>query len=47
MMEAGRMFLRAQKDILALTQDGLPRKIPADVIAQPAYSWALMPPDAA
>jgi hypothetical protein len=32
---------------MVVLEDGLPRKIPADVIAQPAYVWALMPPDAA
>jgi len=47
LMEAGRMFPRAQKRILTLTQDGLPRAVPADVLAQPAYVWALMAPDAA
>jgi hypothetical protein len=47
LMEAGRMFPRAQKRILTLIQDGLPRKVPADVVAQPAYVWALKPPDAA
>jgi predicted AAA+ superfamily ATPase len=42
--EAGRMFPRAQKRLLTLTQDGLPREVPADVLAQPAYVWMLMPP---
>jgi len=47
LIEAGRMFPRAQKRILTLTQDGLPRAVPADVLAQPAYVWTLMAPDAA
>jgi hypothetical protein len=41
------MFPRAQKRILTLTQDGLPRAVPADVLAQPAYVWTLLAPDAA
>jgi predicted AAA+ superfamily ATPase len=47
LVEAGQIFPRAQKRLLTLTQDGLPREVPADVLAQPAYVWALMPPGAA
>lgn len=47
LMEAGRMFPRAQKRILTLTQGGLPREVPAHVLAQPAYVWTLMALDAA
>jgi uncharacterized protein len=42
LMEAGRLFPRARKRLLTLTQDGLPREVPADVLAQPAYVWLLM-----
>jgi hypothetical protein len=42
LMEAGRLFPRARKRLLTLTQDGLPREVPAGVLAQPAYVWLLM-----
>ncbi len=43
--EAGRQYPLARKRLLTLTQDGLPAKIPADVLAQPAYAWLLAPPE--
>jgi hypothetical protein len=38
---AGRNFPRARKRLLTLTQEGLPRDVPADVAAQPAFVWLL------
>jgi uncharacterized protein len=45
LMEASRAFPQAQKRLLTLTRDGLPREVPAGVLAQPAYVWLLAPPD--
>jgi predicted AAA+ superfamily ATPase len=45
-MEEGRAFPQAQKRLLTLTRDGLPREVLAGVLAQPAYVWLLAPPDA-
>jgi predicted AAA+ superfamily ATPase len=41
LVEAGDRFPQARKRLLTLTRDGLPRKTPADVLAQPAYVWLL------
>ncbi|MDQ5988231.1 MAG: hypothetical protein CSYNP_03989 [Syntrophus sp. SKADARSKE-3] len=41
LIEAGRQFPRARKYLLTLTQDGLPREVPSDILAQPAYVWLL------
>jgi len=43
LVEAGRQFPQARKRLLTLTQDGLPREAPADILAQPAYVWLLTP----
>lgn len=43
--EAGRQYPQARKRLLTLTQDGLPAKIPADVLVQPVYAWLLTPPE--
>lgn len=43
LMEAGRQFPQANRLLLTLTQDGLPRETPADILAQPAYVWLLTP----
>ena len=45
LIEAGRQFPQARKRLLTLTRDGLPHETPADVQAQPAYVWLLMPPE--
>jgi uncharacterized protein len=45
LIEAGRLFPRARKRLLTLTRDGLPREIPTEVLAQPAYVWLLTPPE--
>jgi predicted AAA+ superfamily ATPase len=45
LIEAGRLFPEARKLLLTLTRDGLPHETPADVLAQPAYVWLLMPPE--
>ncbi len=39
--DAGKRFTKARKLLLTLTHDGLPSKVPDDVIAQPAYVWML------
>jgi len=43
LVEAGRLFPQARKYLLTLTMDGIPHETPADVSAQPAYVWMLMP----
>lgn len=43
LLEAGHLFPQARKQLLTLTRDGLPREMPSDVVAQPAYVWMLMP----
>jgi predicted AAA+ superfamily ATPase len=43
LVEAGRQFPQARKRLLTLTQDGLPREAPADILAEPAYVWLLTP----
>lgn len=45
LVEAGRQFPQAHKRLLTLTQDGLPREAPADILAQPAHVWLLTPPE--
>ena len=45
LIEAGAMFPEARKRLLTLTADGLPRRLPADVDATPAYIWLLQGPD--
>ncbi|HYU31927.1 MAG TPA: hypothetical protein VEW48_07170 [Thermoanaerobaculia bacterium] len=39
--EAGRLFPDAQKRLLTLTLDGVPREVPPGVAVQPAYEWLL------
>jgi predicted AAA+ superfamily ATPase len=39
--EAGQLFSRATKRMLTLTQDGIPREVPSEVVVQPAYEWLL------
>jgi len=41
LVDAGKMFPRASKRLLTLTQDSMPADVPADVTAQPAYEWFL------
>jgi hypothetical protein len=38
---AGKAFPRAKRRLLTLTRDGLPKELPPDVIAEPAYAWLL------
>lgn len=42
LLEAGRLFPQADKYLLTLTMDGIPRESPPEVMAQPAYVWLLM-----
>lgn len=42
--EAGRLFPRARRVLLTLTQDGLPRRVPRGIVAQPVYEWLLAAP---
>jgi predicted AAA+ superfamily ATPase len=39
--EAGRLFPKATRRLLTLTQDSLPTNVPAGVRVQPAYEWML------
>lgn len=48
--EAGRLYPKAVRRLLTLTQDAMPKDVPASVLAQPAYEWMLtgrarQPPD--
>lgn len=45
LVEAGSQFPQARRRLLTLTQDGLPREAPADILVQPAYVWLLTPPE--
>ena len=39
--EAGRLYPKAVRRLLTLTQDAMPKDVPASVLAQPAYEWML------
>jgi predicted AAA+ superfamily ATPase len=39
--EAGRLYPKAVRRLLTLTQDAMPRDVPAGILAQPAYEWML------
>lgn len=43
---AGRLYRKATKRLLTLTQDALPAAAPRDVVAEPAYVWMLSAPAA-
>ena len=43
---AGSVFPAATKRLLTQTRTGLPSEVPADVSAQPAYEWILVPAQA-
>jgi len=40
--EAGERFPHATRRLLTLTRDGLPARLPSNVIGQPAYEWMLL-----
>ena len=39
--EAGRAYPQAKKRLLCATRDGVPARLPSDLVAQPAYEWML------
>lgn len=39
--EAGRLFPTAERRLLTSTRDAIPPKVPAGILAQPAYEWML------
>jgi uncharacterized protein len=39
--EAGRVFPKAVRRLLTLTQDSMPAQVPSGIVAQPAYEWML------
>ena len=39
--EAGRLYPKAVRRLLTLTQDSMPTDVPAGILAQPAYEWML------
>jgi predicted AAA+ superfamily ATPase len=39
--EAGRLYPKAARRLLTLTQDAMPADVPAGVVVQPAYEWLL------
>jgi len=39
--EAGRLYPKAVRRLLTLTQDAMPKDVPAGILAQPAYEWIL------
>ena len=43
--EAGEAFPDARRLLLTLHRDGIPLELPDDVVAKPAYVWALGDPD--
>ena len=45
--EAGRLYPKAVRRLLTLTQDTMPKDVPAGILAQPAYEWMLTGPDGA
>ena len=42
--EAGRLYPKAVRRLLTLTQDSMPAQVPAGVVVQPAYEWMLSGP---
>ena len=44
--EAGRLYPKAVRRLLTLTQDATPTDVPAGVLVQPAYEWMLAGPGA-
>jgi hypothetical protein len=42
--EAGRLYPKAVRRLLTLTQDAMPKDVPAGIRAQPAYEWMLTGP---
>ena len=43
--EAGRLYPKAVRRLLTLTQDAMPKDVPAGILAQPAYEWMLTGPE--
>jgi len=43
--EAGRLYPKATRRLLTLTQDAMPSAVPDGVVVQPAYEWMLADPD--
>lgn len=42
--EAGRLYPKAARRLLTLTQDAMPADVPAGVVVQPACEWMLATP---
>lgn len=42
--EAGRLYPKAVRRLLTVTQDAVPADLPASILAQPAYEWLLAGP---